>query len=95
MDRQSVVQLLKDIMTNPGYYSRMTKMDTILKYCVEHGKSSQMSIKFVQFIGMNELLLNEVFLDTLEMLKKEHAICELWSKANPLLQDSRRLLSIY
>ena len=95
MTREDVVQILKDIMTNPGYYGRMVKMDTILKYCVEHGKSPQMSIKFVQFIGMNELLLNEVFLDTLEMLKKEHAIYELWSKVNPLLQDSRRLLSIY
>lgn len=95
MTREAVVQMLRDIMTNPGYYGRMVKMDTILNYCVEHGKSPQMSIKFVQFIGMNELLLNEVFLDTLEMLTKEHAIYELWSKVNPLLQDSRRLLSIY
>ena len=43
-----------------------------------------MSIKFVQFIGMNEPLLHEVFLDTLDMLKKEHAIFELWSAINPL-----------
>lgn len=55
-----------------------------------------MSIKFVQFIGMNEPLLHEVFLDTLDMLKKEHAIFELWSAINPLLpQGGRRLLSIY
>ena len=51
---------------------------------------------FVQFIGMNEPLLHEVFLDTLDMLKKEHAIFELWSAINPLLpQGGRRLLSIY
>lgn len=46
MTRESVVQMLRDIMTNPGYYGRMVKMDTILNYCVEHGKSPQMSIKF-------------------------------------------------
>lgn len=75
--------MLRDIMTNPGYYGRMVKMDTILNY-------------FVQFIGMNEPLLHEVFLDTLDMLKKEHAIFELWSAINPLLpQGGRRLLLIY
>ena len=94
MTREAVVQMLRDIMTNPGYYGRMVKMDTI-NYCVEHGKSPQMS-KFVQFLGMNEPLLHEVFLDTLDMLKKEHAIFELWSAMNPLLpQGGRRLLSIY
>lgn len=83
MTREAVVQMLRAIMTNPGYYGRMVK-------------SPQMSIKFVQFIGMNEPLLHEVFLDTLDMLKKEHAIFELWSAINPLLpQGGRRLVSIY
>lgn len=77
-------------MTNPGYYGRMVKMDTIPNYCVEHGKSPQMSIKSVQFLGMNEPLLHEVFLDTPDMLKKEHAIFELWSAINPLLPQGGR-----
>lgn len=33
MTREAVVQMLRDIMTNPGYYGRMVKMDTILN-CV-------------------------------------------------------------
>ena len=77
MTGEAVVQMSRDIMTNPGYYGRMVRMDTVLNYCVEHGKSPQMSVKFDQFIGMNEPLLHEVFLDTLDMLKKGHAILEL------------------
>ena len=88
MDREQVVKLLRDIQNSPGFYNDIAKKDVILNYCVEHGKSPQLSIQFVQIISINRVLLNEIFLDTLEMLKKEHAIYELWSKVNPLLQDS-------
>lgn len=30
MTREAVVQMLRDIMTNPGYYGRMVKMKSIV-----------------------------------------------------------------
>lgn len=47
MDREQVVKLLRDIQNSPGFYNDITKKDVILNYCVEHGKSPQLSIQFV------------------------------------------------
>ena len=78
MDREQVVKLLRDI----------------LNYCVEHGKSPQLSIQFVQIISINRVLLNEIFLDTLEMLKKEHTINILYASQNSINRGNNPIFII-
>lgn len=95
MDREQVVKLLRDIQNSPGFYNDITKKDVILNYCVEHGKSPQLSIQFVQIISINRVLLNEIFLDTLEMLKKEHTINTLYASQNSINKGNNPILLIY
>lgn len=95
MDREQVVKLLRDIQNSPGFYSDIAKIDVILNYCVEHGKSPQLSIQFVQIISINRVLLNEIFLDTLEMLKKEHTINILYASQNSINRGNNPILLIY
>lgn len=95
MDREQVVKLLRDIQNSPGFYSDIAKKDVILNYCVEHGKSPQLSIQFVQIISINRVLLNEIFLDTLEMLKKEHTINILYASQNSINRGNNPILLIY
>lgn len=95
MNREQVVKLLRDIQNSPGFYSDITKKDVILNYCVEHDKSPQLSIQFVQIISINRVLLNEIFLDTLEMLKKEHTINILYASQNSINRGNNPILLIY
>jgi hypothetical protein len=95
MDREQVVKLLRDIQNSPGFYNDIAKKDVILNYCVEHGKSPQLSIQFVQIISINRVLLNEIFLDTLEMLKKEHTINILYASQNSINRGNNPILLIY
>lgn len=95
MDRQELVNLLNDLISNPGYYGDSTKADMILNYCIEKGKPPQLSIKFVQLLCMNSMLLHSRFMDMLEVLKKDHNICTVQSKVNPALLDGRALLFNY
>lgn len=95
MDREQVVKLLRDIQNSPGFYNDIIKKDVILNYCVEHGKSPQLSIQFVQIISINRVLLNEIFLDTLEMLKKEHTINILYASQNSINRGNNPILLIY
>lgn len=95
MDREQVVKLLRGIQNSPGFYNDITKKDVILNYCVEHGKSPQLSIQFVQIISINRVLLNEIFLDTLEMLKKEHTINMLYASQNSINRGNNPILLIY
>lgn len=95
MDREQVVKLLRDIQNSPGFYNDIAKKDVILNYCVEHGKSPQLSIQFVQIISINRVLLNEIFLDTLEMLKKEHTINILYTSQNSINRGNNPILLIY
>lgn len=95
MDREQVVKLLRDIQNSPGFYNDITKKDVILNYCVEHSKSPQLSIQFVQIISINRVLLNEIFLDTLEMLKKEHTINILYASQNSINRENNPILLIY
>ena len=95
MDREQVVMLLRDLQNSPGVYNDITKKDVILNYCVEHGKSPQLSIQFVQIISINRVLLNEIFLDTLEMLKKEHTINILYASQNSINRGNNQILLIY
>lgn len=95
MDREQVVKLLRDIQNSPGFYSDIKKEDVILNYCVEHSKSPQLSIQFVQIISMNRVLLNEIFLDILEMLKKEHAINILYASQDSINRGNNPILLIY
>lgn len=95
MDREQVVKLLRDIQNSSGFYNDITKKDVILNYCVEHGKSPQLSIQFVQIISINRVLLNEIFLDTLEMLKKEHTINILYASQNSINRGNNPILLIY
>lgn len=95
MDREQVVKLLRDMQNSPGFYNDIAKKDVILNYCVEHGKSPQLSIQFVQIISINRVLLNEIFLDTLEMLKKEHTINILYASQNSINRGNNPILLIY
>ena len=95
MDREQVVKLLRDIQNSPGFYNDIIKKDVILNYCVEHGKSPQLSIQFVQISSINRVLLNEIFLDTLEMLKKEYAINTLYASQNSINRGNNPILLIY
>jgi hypothetical protein len=95
MDREQIVKLLRDIQNSPGFYNDIAKKDVILNYCVEHGKSPQLSIQFVQIISINRVLLNEIFLDTLEMLKKEHTINILYASQNSINRGNNPILLIY
>lgn len=95
MDREQVVKLLRDIQNSPGFYNDIIKKDVILNYCVEHGESPQLSIQFVQIISINRVLLNEIFLDTLEMLKKEHTINILYASQNSINRGNNPILLIY
>ena len=95
MDREQVVKLLRDIQNSLGFYNDITKKDVILNYCVEHGKSPQLSIQFVQIISINRVLLNEIFLDTLEMLKKGHTINILYASQNSINRGNNPILLIY
>lgn len=95
MDREQVVKLLRDIQNSSGFYNDITKKDVIPNYCVEHGKSPQLSIQFVQIISINRVLLNEIFLDTLEMLKKEHTINTLYASQNSINRRNNPILLIY
>lgn len=95
MDREQVVKLLRDIQNSPGFYNDIAKKDVILNYCVEHGKSPQLSIQFVQIISINRVLLNEIFLDTLEMLKKEHTINMLYASQSSINRGNNPILLIY
>lgn len=95
MDREQVVKLLRDIQNSPGFYNDIIKKDVILNYCVEHSKSPQLSIQFVQIISINRVLLNEIFLDTLEMLKKEHTINILYASQNSINRGNNSILLIY
>lgn len=95
MDREQVVKLLRDIQNSPGFYNDTIKKDVILNYCVEHGKSPQLSIQFVQIISINRVLLSEIFLDTLEMLKKEHTINTLYASQNSINRGNNPILLIY
>lgn len=95
MNREQVVKLLRDIQNSPGFYNDIIKKDVILNYCVEHGKSPQLSIQFVQIISINRVLLNEIFLDTLEMLKKEHTINILYASQNSINRGNNPILLIY
>ena len=95
MDREQVVKLLRDIQNSPGFYNDITKKDVILNYCVEHDTSPQLSIQFVQIISINRVLLNEIFLDTLEMLKKEHTINILYASQNSINRGNNPILLIY
>lgn len=95
MYREQVVKLLRDIQNSPGFYNDIAKKDVILNYCVEHGKSPQLSIQFVQIISINRVLLNEIFLDTLEMLKKEHTINILYASQNSINRGNNPILLIY
>ena len=95
MDREQVVKLLRDIQNSPGFYNDIAKKDVIFNYCVEHGKSPQLSIQFVQIISINRVLLNEIFLSTLEMLKKEYAINTLYASQNSINRGNNSILLIY
>lgn len=95
MDREQVVKLLRDIQNSPDFYNDIAKKDVILNYCVGHGKSPQLSIQFVQIISINRVLLDEIFLDTLEMLKKEHTINTLYASQNSINRGSNPILLIY
>ena len=95
MDREQVVRLLRDMQDSPGFYNDIAKKDVILDYCVGHGKPPQLSVQFVQIIGIDRVLLNEIFLDTLEMLKKEHAINTLYASQNSINRGNDPILSIY
>lgn len=86
MDREQVVKLLRDIQNSPGFYNDITKKDVILNYCVEHGKSPQLSIQFVQIISINRVLLNEM---------KEHTINTLYASQNSINRGNNPILLIY
>lgn len=87
MDREQVVKLLRDIQNSPGFYNDIAKKDVILNYCVEHDKSPQLSIQFVQIVSINRVLLNEIFLDTLEMLKKSMLLIRYMHHRIPLIEE--------
>ena len=95
MDREQVVRLLRDIQNSPGFYNDIAKKDVILDYCVGHGKSPQLSVQFVRIISIDRVLLDEIFLDTLEMLKKEHAVNTLYASQDSINGGDNPILSIY
>lgn len=95
MDREQVVKSLRDIQNSPGFHNDITRKDVILDCCVGHGESPQLSIQFVQIISINRVLLNEIFPDTLEMLKKEHTIDTLYASQNSINRGNNPILLIY
>ena len=95
MDRGQAVKLLRDMQNSPGFYNDIAKKDVILDCCVGHGESPQLSIQFVQIISINRVLLNEIFPDTLEMLKKGHTINTSYASQNSINRGNNPILLIY
>lgn len=92
MTRDEVVKLVVDCFRGEiGFINPSIKKDIIVNYCVKHGKNPQMSVKFVQLLSMSGPLLNQCFLDALEVLSKEHNVNILYD----LRKAPNRVLSVF
>ncbi|QIN96274.1 hypothetical protein DAC15_95 [Bacteroides phage DAC15] len=92
MTRDEVVKLVVDCFRGEiGFINPSIKKDIIVNYCVKRGKNPQMSVKFVQLLSMSGPLLNQCFLDALEVLSKEHNVNILYD----LRKAPNRVLSVF
>lgn len=92
MTRDEVVKLVVDCFRGEiGFINLSIKKDIIVNYCVKRGKNPQMSVKFVQLLSMSGPLLNQCFLDALEVLSKEHNVNILYD----LRKAPNRVLSVF
>ena len=92
MDRQTIVRVSNQLIGNSNISK--SEIDILIEYCLEHGKSLDMTIKFIKIMSITPNGLYNCLLDALHYYQKKFEITEI-SKLNLNLPGGKEVIKYF
>lgn len=92
MDRQTIVRVSNQLIGNSNI--SQSEIDILIEYCLEHGKSLDMTIKFIKIMSVIPNGLYNCLLDALHYYQKKFEITEI-SKINLNLPSGKEVIKYF